>query len=203
MTCVRLAIASLLLLCSQFTFADSIKTYWVTQVDMYVYPVSDNGGVGHLEFAFAGPHFYFEGYGTMECSNCAAGPFGTNNPYFSAGQGYIEFLGFPTIDGISYEVVYPDTFTFYSSLWDSSGNVVPWVTGSVVTASGVIKFRLQLPTNGSWSGDYTYSDYFQTYFFNRAEYHANQSVVPEPGTLSLTFTGLAGIAGMAKRKYFR
>jgi hypothetical protein len=55
MSYLRLAAVSLLLLCSQLTFADSIKTYWITSISMQLYP--NDGSGGDLVFMFTGPHF--------------------------------------------------------------------------------------------------------------------------------------------------
>src|SRR6266481_5657847 len=99
MTYLRLAAVSLLLLCSQLTFADSIKTYWITSISMQLYP--NDGSGGDLVFMFTGPHFQFGGLGGMQCTDCFTDPI-YGNPGFSATYGSIVLLGDFLIDGVTY-----------------------------------------------------------------------------------------------------
>jgi hypothetical protein len=99
MTYLRLAAISLLVLCSQLTFADSIKTYWITSISMQLYP--NDGSGDDLVFMFTGPHIQFGGLGGMECNDCFTDPI-YGDPGFSATYGSIVLLGDFVIDGITH-----------------------------------------------------------------------------------------------------
>jgi len=100
MTYFRLAAVSLLLLCSHLTFADSLKTYWITSISMQLYP---NDGSGEdLVFMFTGPHIQFGGLGGMQCYNCFTDPIYGDYPSFGATYATIVLLGDFLIDGVTY-----------------------------------------------------------------------------------------------------
>jgi hypothetical protein len=197
----RLVIASLLLLCSQFTFASSIQTYWITNVTMGLIP---NDGAGDpLYFDFRGPHFEFYGFGTMDCIQCNADQM-YDYPSFTAIQAHVDFVAYFVIDGVTYP---SDAVTFTSSLFaDHDGGINPLVTGVLVKDGTSVEFTLKLPTNGIWNADFGYSapdgNNPGYYYFTDAAFSANQAV-PEPGTIALTITGLAGIAGLVRKKSLR
>jgi hypothetical protein len=197
MTCLRLAAVSLLLLCSQLTFADSIKTYWITSISMHLYPNDGSGDA--LVFMFTGPHIQFGGLGGMQCTDCFTDPI-YGDPSFTATYGSIVLLGDFVIDGVTYS----GDSAGVNSLFNDSGGVYPFVSAFV--ANGDIEFNLRLPTNGNWSPSYTFypPDGNQPgyYLFDGATFSAS-GTVPEPSTTALTLTGLAGIAGMVKRKHLR
>ena len=200
MTYIRLAAVSLLLLCSQLTFGDSIKTYWITSVSMQLYPNDGSGDA--LVFNFSGPHIQFGGIGGIECFNCFTDPI-YGDPVFDPSYGSISLLGDFVIDGVTYS---GDGAGFESSLFNDHGGVVPFVTGAVTTADSVLEFNLRLPTNGSWNASYTYyppdGDQPGYWLFDGATFNASAST-PEPGTIALTLTGLAGIADLVKKKKLR
>jgi hypothetical protein len=82
------------------------------------------------------------------------------------------------------------------------------VSAFVADGDTVFEINLRLPTNGSWAPSYTYyppdGDQPGYYLFNGATFNASGTVpAPEPGTIALTLTGLAGIAGMVKKKHLR
>ncbi len=197
---VRLAIAFLLLLGSQLLFADSIKTYWITSVSMQLSPNDGSGDA--LVFTFSGPHIQFGGIGGIECFNCFTDPI-YGDPVFDPSYGSISLLGDFVIDGVTYS---GDGAGFESSLFNDHGGVVPFVTGAVSTADSFLEFNLRLPTNGSWNASYTYyppdGDQPGYWLFGGATFYAS-APTPEPGTIVLTLTGLAGIAGVVRRKPHR
>ncbi len=122
MTYVRLAAISLLLLCSQLTFADSIKTYWITSISMQLSP--NDGSGDDLLFSFTGPHIQFSGLGGMECTDCFTDPI-YGNPGFSASYGSIVFVDSFMIDGVAYS----GDLVGFNNLFDGSGGVLPLVSG--------------------------------------------------------------------------
>lgn len=122
MTYVRLAAISLLLLCSQLTFADSIKTYWITSISMQLSP--NDGSGDDLLFSFTGPHIQFSGLGGMECTDCFTDPI-YGDPGFSASYGSIVFVDSFMIDGVAYS----GDLVGFNNLFDGSGGVLPLVSG--------------------------------------------------------------------------
>jgi hypothetical protein len=200
MTCLRLAITCLLLVCSQLTFADSIKTYWITSISMQLYP--NDGSGDDLVFSFTGPHFQFGGIGGMECDDCFTDPI-YGDPSFGASYGSIALLGDFVIDGVTYP---GDSVGFNNDLFNGAGGVNPFVNGAFAVGDTLVEFNLRLPTNGSWGWSYTFyptdGDQPGYYLFDGASFSASGSA-PEPSTLVFTLTGLAGIASLVKRKHFR
>jgi hypothetical protein len=200
MTYLRLAAISILVLCSQLTFADSIKTYWITSISMQLYP--NDGSGDDLVFMLTGPHIQFGGLGGMECDNCFTDPIYGGYPGFGATYGTIVGFGNFVIDGVTYS----GDSAGLNSLFNDSGGVYAFVSGFV--AGGDIEFNLRLPTNGTWASSYTYyppdGDQPGYYLFDGATFYASGSVpAPEPGTIALTLTGLAGIAGLVKKRQLR
>jgi hypothetical protein len=198
MTYFRLAAVSLLLLCSQLTFADSIKTYLVTSISMQMSP--NDGSGDNISFTFSGPQFQMSGIGGMGCFDwCSDQPiFGT--PVVSPSQVFISSISDPVvIDGVSYSGF--DTGFDPPGLFDDFGGVYRFVSGSTGEGDSFTQFNLILPTNGKWIATFTFippsGDVPGYYEFNNATFEA---AVPEPGTITLTLTGLAGIAGLVKRK---
>jgi hypothetical protein len=136
----------------------------------------------------------------MQCTDCFTDPI-YGNPGFSATYGYIIGFGDFVIDGVTYS---GDSVSF-NSLFNDSGGVYPFVSGALADGDTLIEFNLRLPANGSWNPSYTYyppdGDQPGYYLFNGATFQASGTVpAPEPGTIALTLTGLAGMAGLVKRK---
>jgi hypothetical protein len=201
LTYLRLAAVSLLVLCSQLTFADSIKTYFITSISMHLYP--NDGSGDDLVFSFTGPHIQFSGLGGMECTDCFTDPiYGT--PGFSASFGDIVFFTSFVINGVAYS---SDSVGFNGlGLFNGFGGVSPLVSGFVSEGDTFFEFNLRLPTNGGWNPSYGYKppsgDQPGYYFFTGADFEAS-AATPEPGTVALTLTGLAGIAGVVRNKRLR
>jgi hypothetical protein len=204
MTYLRLAVVSLLVLCSQLTFADSIKTYVVTQISMQMSP--NNGAGENILFSFSGPQVSFSGRGGMACFAendwCSDQPiFGT--PVVSPSMVYIDSFSNPVIiGGVSFDAT---QFAFTGSgLFNDSGGVFRLVTGFGGEGNAFTQFNLILPQNGKWVASFTFVPPDGTnpgyYNFDSATFSAT---TPEPGTIALTLTGLAGIAGVVKKKQLR
>ena len=202
MTYLRLAAVSLLLLCSQLTLADSIKTYWITSISMHLYPNDGSGDA--LVFHFTGPHIQFGGLGGMQCYDCFTEPI-YGDPSFGATYGTIVLLGDFVIDGVTYS---GDSVGFYNGLFDDRGGVHPFVNAVLADGNTLFEFNLRLPTSGGWNPSYTYyppdGDQPGYYLFDGATFDANGTVpTPEPGTIVLMITGLAGVAGLVRRRNLR
>lgn len=199
MTCLRLATVSLLLLCSQLTFADSIKTYTITSISMHLSP--NDGSGDDMVFSFSGPHIQFSGLGGMQCTDCFTDPI-YGDPGFSASYGDIVFFTSFVINGVAYS---GDTVGF-NNLFNGVGGVSPLVSGFAGEGDTFFEFNLRLPTNGGWSPSYTYvppsGDQPGYFLFTGADFGASAST-PEPGTIALTLTGLGGIAGLVRKSRLR
>lgn len=61
-------------------------------------------------------------------------------------------------------------------------------------------FKLILPTNGIWTFNFVPDSTPGLFDFKDGTFLATAQVTPEPGTISLMLTGLAGIAGIVKKK---
>jgi len=199
MTYLRLAIASLFILCAQLTFADSIKTYVVTQISMQMVP--DQGAGENILFSFSGPQVSFSGEAGMPCFDwCSDQPiFGT--PVVNPTMIFIAAFDSPVIlGGMSFDGT---EFGFDGQgLFNDSGGVFRFVTGVAGSGDTFTQFNLILPQNGKWAASFTFVPPDGTnpgyYNFNGATFNAT---IPEPGTIALTLTGLAGIAGRIRKKY--
>jgi Ni/Fe-hydrogenase subunit HybB-like protein len=119
----------------------------------------------------------------------------------SVSQIFITGFTRATIGGISYDL---NTLAF-ASLFDAFGGLNASTTGFVGEGDTFTQFRITAPTNGGWNLNFAYvpanGDTPAYYYFTDGEFSANARLVtPEPGTVSLMLVGLAGIAGIAKRK---
>jgi hypothetical protein len=199
MTYLRLAAFSLLLVFSQLTFADSIKTYVVTEVSMSMSP--NNGSGDNISFSLTGPGVSITGIAGMLCIGwCDDQPiYGT--PVVAPTQIFLSSLDNSiTIGGVPYYggSVFFDGFGPFSD----SGGVTRLASGGA--GDNNVPFQLILPQNGKWNATFDYippsGDTPGYYAFRQATFSAS---APEPGTLALTLTGLAGIAGLVKKKYSR
>jgi hypothetical protein len=203
MTYLRLAAVSLLLLCSQLTFADSIKTYQITSVSMQLSP--NDGSGDDLTFTFSGPHIQFSGIGGVECTQCFTDPI-YDNPTFDPSYTSVSLFGDFVIDGVTYS---GDGAGFEGfGLFNDHGGLNSTAIGDMATADSSFQFNLKLPTNGSWDASYTYyppsGGQPGYWLFNGASFDASAPTpVPEPATSALTLTGLAGILGAVKKKHLR
>lgn len=183
-------------LMTTLSFGDSIRTFQVTQVSMSMSP--NDGSGGNVTFSLTGPGLTITGYGGMACFDWCSG-LPTLDPSGGTGQIFVENFGSVTIGGTKYS---PDTLSFQSPLFDSSGGVNAFASGSVGDGDSFIpQFNLILPTGG-WSLQFAPVDGEPGYYtFIGGQFRAQSPIItPEPGTIALTFTGLWGIAGLAKRK---
>ena len=196
MNYLRLTIAILFAACAQCSFADGIQTFHITQATMFMGP--NNGGGDNVFFSFTGPGLNITGFGGMACFDWCSGPISDPN-FADTSKIFIDEFQTATIGGKSYD---PETLDF-NSLFDDFGGLNASTTGSV-GAEDFIQFRMTAPRNGSWSLDFASTvdqDGNPAFIFTGGQFSASAPVLtPEPATVGLMLTGLAGIAGIVKRK---
>jgi len=191
MNYLRLAIAILLLAFAQCSYADSILTLHITEATMFMGP--NDGSGDNIGFTFTGPGIKIFGTAGMGCFDwCTGQPVPDTNVFPSE----IFLSGFPDVlfHGVS-AFLDPQT-----SFFNDSGGLNPTETGHL---NGV-PFVLTLPTNGSWDFIFqptTDQNGNPAFSFVSGSFSASAPApVPEPGTIGLMLTGLAGIGGILRRK---
>ena len=199
MNYLRLAIAILFAFSAQCSYADSISTFHITQANMVMGP--NDGSGDNVRFILAGPGVRITGIGGMACFDwCSGLPVPGDTPIFTT-QIFITEFSSATIGGISYD---PGTLSF-DSLFDDIGGLNASSTGSVGSDTGFIQFTMTAPHNGSWGFDFEPAgedeDGNPLFVFKSGEFSASAPLpTPEPATVGLMLTGLAGIGAIAKRK---
>lgn len=198
MNCLRLTIAILFAACAQCSIADSvpfadIQTFHITQATMFMGP--NDGSGDNVGFSFTGPGVNITGIGGMGCFDwCSGGPISDPN-IAQPSQIFLTSFGTAIIGGKSYD---PSTLAF-DSLFDAAGGLNASTAGSVGAGDSFIQFRMTAPTNGSWSFNFAPTvdeNGNPAVFFTNGQFSAS----PEPATVGLMLTGLAGIVGIIKRK---
>lgn len=202
MTHLRLAIAILLAAFAQYSYADSIPTFHATQATMVMFP--NDGSGDNIGFLFTGPGLEISGIAGMACFDWCSGPVSPDTAA-STSQIFISNFNTVIVGGITYD---PNSLTFTgpSTFFDDAGGLNP-VTGVLVgsDATGAFQFNLTLPTNGGWQLSFVpTTDAFgnPAIAFTNGTFSASAPLpTPEPGTIGLMLTGLAGIFGVGvKRK---
>ncbi len=196
---LRLAFAILLAAFAQCVYADSIPTFYVTQATMFMGP--NDGSGDNVNFFFTGPGVNITGGGGMACNWCLAGVPISDPNNVQTSQIFLTGFGIATIGGTSYD---PTTLAF-DSLFDDFGGLNASTTGSVGGGDQpFIQFKLILPTNGGWGLNFAPTvdqDGNPAFIFTDGFFGASAPApTPEPATVGLMLTGLAGIAGIVKRK---
>jgi hypothetical protein len=198
MNCLRLAIAILFAFCAQCSYADSIPTFHITEASMIMGP---NDGEGdNVRFILTGPGVNITGVGGMACFDwCSGQPVPGDTVIFTT-QIFITQFFSATIGGIKYN---PDLLMF-DSLFDDSGGLNALSSGYVGADVDFIQFNMTAPHNGSWSFDFEPvmdENGNLAYVFREAEFSASAPLpTPEPATVGLMLTGLAGIGAISKRR---
>ena len=194
---LRLAAVIFLLSSTTVCLADSIPTFYITQVTMHMSP--NNGSGDNISFVLTGPGVRITGTGGMGCFDWCSGPIPDPN---IAGPSMVFISNFDsvTLGGI----VYDASSLGFNSLFNTNGGLNGQTLGFVNAFNGnFLEFNLISPTNGSWGLNFAFSpaqngqDAY--YLFTDGEFFA-QGQTPEPGTIGLVLTGLAGIAGVAKAR---
>lgn len=197
MNYLRLAIALLFALTTQCSFADSIPTFQITDVEMFMGPNFGDGD--NVTFMFTGPGVAISGYGGMACSDWCSFPIPDPNIAFTS-QIFVSAFGTAIFGGKGYDA---DSL-FIENLFDGSGGLNATASGDVAGNDTVLFFNLLLPTSGGWGLNFvpTLDDNGNPAFsFTDGSFRATAPVLtPEPTTLALVLTGIVGIAGVVKTK---
>jgi len=197
MNYLRLTVAILLAASAQCSYADSIPTFHITQATMFL--ANTNGAGDNLGYTFTGPGVTITGLGGMACSDwCGSVPLPANgSPTVS--QIFAGIFDIVIIGGKTY-----DPMTLSLDIFDCCGELNGSFTGSVGGGPDFIEFRMTAPTGAAWTLNFaptTDLDGNPAFLFTDGEWSARAPLpTPEPATISLTLTGLAGIVGMIRKK---
>ena len=178
-------------------YADSIP---VLDINI-TYATASMGPDGGLSFALFGPGTTITGYGGMACFSWCSGPI-PDLSSVSAAQVFVGAYLSATIAGTVYDA---DLLGLNCCLFSSSGDLSPSISGFVGQDVTFKYLNMTLPS-GSWNFKF---DYFPPMNGNPGFYQLNSgsfvagtppATTPEPGTLALMGTGLAGLAGVIRRR---
>ncbi len=203
---LRFALGALFLLVSLAAQADSIPVFQITDAFIYLEPEFE-----FMSFNFAGPGITVVGVGSFDC------PSGCLEHFLPEGTP-IDFGNFlPTVEtmqlggktyGYAQAVLNTWTMNFFTALSvpDQDGKAIlngnGLIPGSVDTANGTLQFEIKVPVGQlglSWVQNYEYPSYYTPF---PGIFSAKLSPVPEPGSVVMLVTGLAGIlssAGFSRR----
>ena len=198
MNYLRLAIAILFSVTAQCSYADSIPIFHITQATMFMGP---NDGTGdNVSFFLTGPGINITGIGGMACFDWCSGPI-PDPSLATPSQIFLTGFGPAIIGGKTYDGMFLD---FNPFIFDESGGLIASTSGRAGSDTGPFQFNLTLPTNGNWSFNFaptTDENGNPAFIFTEGEFRASAPLpTPEPTTVGLMLTGLAGIAGIVKRK---
>lgn len=199
MNYLRLTIIAILFaVTAQFSHANSIPTFQVTQVTMIMGP--NDGSGDNVGFSLTGPGVTITGTGGMGCfSWCSGAPIPSTSV---AGPSEIFISSFNTVilGGQAFD---PATLGIDPFL-NAFGGVNAVSSGFVGSGETFLQFNLTAPTNGSWSFQFvptTDQNGNPAFSFVSGSFSASAPLVtPEPGTISLVFSGLAGIGWITHRR---
>jgi hypothetical protein len=197
MNYLRLTIIAILFaVTAQFSHADSIPTFQVTQVTMIMGP--NDGSGDNVGFSFTGPGVTITGTGGMGCfSWCSGAPIPSTSV---AGPSEIFISSFNTVilGGQAYDPTLLGIDPF-----DAFGGVNAVSSGFVGSGDTFLQFNMTAP-NGGWSFQFvptTDQDGNPAFSFVSGSFSASAPfVTPEPGTISLVFSGLMGIGWITHKK---
>ncbi len=185
------------------SYADSFR---ITQVTGLMGPQFESAS-DNISFTFTGPGTTIQASGFLLCYPWCYADQGLlpEIPSTPIGDIYVTLgnYGPVMIGGKTYNVVNYDPASFFMPGGLLNSSVVLFVD-----QGGLEKeIELALPeTGGAWN---FYFDYYPPhedspggYLFNHGDFYAASPTtpVPEPGTLGLMATGLAGITGLIRRK---
>ena len=185
------------------SYADSFK---ITQVTGLMEP-QNGAAIDNLSFTFTGPGTTIQASGVTLCYPWCYNDQGLlpEIPSTPIGDIYVTLgnYGPVMIGGKTYNVVNYDPASFFAPGGLLNSSVVLLVDQGEVEK----EIELALPeTGGAWNFHFDYipahDDYSGGYVFSHGEFYAASppTSVPEPGTLGLMATGLAGITGLIRRK---
>jgi PEP-CTERM motif len=194
----RSAIPVLFLFVAGPAYADNIQTFQITSATIEIMQF------GSVAVDLIGPGINVSGDGGIDCGDWCNGendvPDGTelNLGDITLHQLRVE-IGGNTFDESQGALLAPFFINTFGPLFaPSSGGAAILnnngiVVGQAGTGSNFVQFRLKTPP-----GDLELD--FNEGTFARGRYIGMTTVVPEPATLGLMATGLAGIVGLVRRK---
>lgn len=183
--------------------ADSILNINITYVTAFMGPNSGSGD--NISFTLIGPGTTVTGIGGMACFSWCSGPIPDLNSVATSQVFISNFLS-ATVGGVTYNP--NNDISFQSALFSSSGGLNRSVSGFVGEGETFKLFNFTLPGGGAWNLKF---DFFPAsggspayYQFVSGSFIAGtpSAPVPEPGTLGLMATGLAGLIGVVQRRRF-
>jgi hypothetical protein len=186
-------IAMLFVVFGPYVYADQIGAN-ITYVTVSMGP---NDGTGdNASFTMIGPGTQITGIAGMACFDWCSGDI-TNNPVGLSQLFLGPFLS-ATVNGVSYD---PNSeFILFCCAFSDSGFLNSSVDGQVGSGDTFAQLFLTLPSPGVWN--LTFNTYPEGQAFVHGTFTAGTppSPVPEPGTIGLLATGLAGIIGVMRKK---
>ena len=183
-------------------YADSIPTLNVNITFATVSMGPNDGSGDNVSFTLIGPGTNITGIGGMACFDWCSGPIpdltfvGTSQIFLSGS------FGSATIRGTNYD---PETLSL-CCLFSASGDLNSSVGGFVGEGDTFTQLNLTLPCCVSWGLNFVpvppEGDFPGGFQFVHGELIAGTppAATPEPGTLGLMATGLAGIVGVIRKK---
>jgi len=174
-------------------YADSILNINITFVTGVMYP---GGGVF---LTLIGPGTIITASAGMACHDWCDGFPIPDLTSVAASQVFIGSFQSAIVGGITYNA--DNDISLNCCLFDFSGSLNGSVSGFVGEGERFKLFNLTLPGGGGWSFNFTGSSGY--YQFVDGSFSAGTPPVtptPEPGTLGLMATGLAGLAGVIRRR---
>jgi len=197
----------------QFAYADSITTFNLSEL---TYGFVANQAGDNAGYIFSGPGIYVTGGGSASCIWCLVGasfsPGSTLAPNifvdFESSQGYVR------IGGQTYyePTLFVSSITAHSFVFPAGGRNPSFFTVTVPASFRLVQGEA---SNGAFfdvnmpRGDLLLRfDYFPAANGNPASYYFVQghykgqgvATIPEPSTIGLVATGLAGMVELIRRK---
>lgn len=159
----------------------------------------NDGSGDNVGFSFTGPGVTITGIGSMGCfSWCSGAPIPSTS---DAGPSEVFITSFDTVilGGRAF-----DSTTLAIDPFDAFGGVKAVSSGFVGSGDTFLQFNMTAPNNGSWGFQFVpTTDQFgnPAFSFVSGSFSASGPfVTPEPGTITLVFSGLAGIGWITHRK---
>lgn len=189
-------VVMLLVVFAPCSYADSISIFNIAQVTGYMSP--NYGSGDNIFFIFTGPGTSIEAIGGMACFEWCSGNLIPDLNSVYIGETFVnQPFGSVKIGGTTYD----PASVGYDCCFFSSGSLNGSVTLFAGQGDTYKEIMLTLPQGGGW--DLTFEgDSLNGYWFTSGEFTAGSpyAPIPEPGTLGLMATGLAGIVGVIRRK---
>ena len=214
---LQFAMAALLLvMIAPRASADSIVTFNITHVSIFVFP--NDGSGDNVGFALTGPGTSLLGGGGFGCFDWCSilngfAPGSEVSP--DLGQLFLGLFTTVKLGGKSYD---PDSLDFTSTFLSvtalggftlpANPNVSTFTacvpagmtgatSGFVGSGDDFIQFNLKMPTKGNFCTTWNFNAAAGQYFFSSGKFEA--STVPEPQTITMIVSGLVSIAAALKR----